>query len=116
MTTQILAHPGRPSAALPHSQSRAARAVAAIAVPARRRGARSQTRCFGATLDDFNSSGPSAVGLLTQAASFVAVAAGAWYAARLASQQVSAERKLSLRGCSLSCAKPAGSIQMLFYA
>ena len=97
MTTQFTTHPGRAVPVLPHRDIRTDRAAALAIAPARRqRGARSRTRCFVATLDDFNSTGPSAVGLLTQAASLVAVAAGAWYAARLASQQVSADGKLSL--------------------
>ena len=89
MTTQSLAPPGRAAAGQLPRQCIPARVAAPVAQAGRRRRGRSQAQCLVvATFDEFSGTSPSAMGLLTQAASLMAVAAGAWYAARLASQQV----------------------------
>ena len=89
MTTHSWAPPGRAAASQLPRQCIPARVAAPIAQVGRRRRGRSQAQCLVvATFDDFNGTSPSVTGLLTQAASLIAVAAGAWYAARLASQQV----------------------------
>lgn len=101
MTMQLRAPPGRAAALETQRDVSIARVICPIAATRRRRVSGKQTRCLvGATFDDFGT-GPSAVGLLTQAATLVAVTAGAWWAARLASQQVSAVVwNLLLRGSS----------------
>ena len=90
MTMQLCAPPGRTTILQRHREVSMARTALPAAATRRKRVSGKQTRCLvGATFDDYGT-GPSAVGLLTQAASLVAVTAAAWWAARLASQQVSA--------------------------
>ena len=112
MTMQLRAPPGRAAALQRHREVSMARSAVPTAATRRKRVSGKQTRCLvGATFDDYGT-GPSAVGLLTQAATLVAVTAGAWWAARLASQQVSAVVwNLLLRGSSFIISQFAGWMQ-----
>ena len=116
MTMQLCAPPGRAAALQRHREVSMARSAVPIAATRRKRVSGKQTRCLvGATFDDYGT-GPSAVGLLTQAATLVAVTAGAWWAARLASQQVSAVVwNLLLRGSSFIISQFAEWMQFRWY-
>ena len=115
MTMQLCAPPGRAVPLQRHREVSIARTALLTAATRRKRVGGKQTRCLvGATFDDYGT-GPSAVGLLTQAVSLVAVTAGAWWAARLASQQVSAVVwNLLLRGSSFIISRFAAWVQICY--